>query len=108
VPAVAQRAQGLDRQDLAFDLAPFGRHLEPLPNLRTKVVGHDPFGQQVALRQRTPEPLRRVGELAFDDKRAGFGGRGGQLSILASRSSSLSNRSSQNARICPVQSSSGA
>ena len=73
-----------------------------------EVVLHEPFLDQMWLRQRAPDPFRRKRHLALDNDGKRFGGGPAHWSILFNRSSRSSNRLCQNLVIWLVQSISGA
>ena len=96
IPGVGQRLVRLDREHLAIQhAAPFAAQVEAVADARGKIVLHQPFLDQMRLRQRAPEFFRRMGDVALDDDGACFGCSVGHWSILFSRSSRSSNFFSQ-------------
>src|SRR5262249_48950755 len=92
-------------EDLAIQhAAPVPAKIEAVADDGLEVVLHEPFLDQVRLRERAPELFRRKRHFPFDDD----GTRFGHWSILFKRSSRWSNRFCQNPAICLVQSISGA
>src|SRR5262245_31503519 len=109
IPRVGQRFVRLYGEDLAVQhAAPVAAKIETVTHDRLEVVLHEPLFDQVRLRERAPDPFRRMRELAFDDDGARFGRGLAHWSILLSRSSRWSNRRCQNPAIWLVQSTSGA
>src|SRR6185312_4654377 len=109
IPSVGQRFVRLDGEDLAVQhAAPVSAKIEPVAHDRLEVVLHEPLLDQVRLRERAPDPFRRIRQLTFDDDGAGFGHGFAHWSILLSRSSRWSNRLCQKPAIWLVQSISGA
>src|ERR1700674_3642985 len=107
-PRVRQRFVRLDCQDLTVDNAPVCAKIETVAHDRLEVVLHEPFLDQVWLRERAPDLFRRIRYLTFDNDRARFGRSTGHWSILFSKSSRWSNRLCQNPAIWLVQSIRGA
>src|SRR5690606_26033223 len=108
VPAVGERRMRLDGENLAVEhAAPVAVEVEAVARGGAEIVRHQPFRDQMRLGEGAPDLFRRMGEFAFDDDGTGFGC-AIHWSILASRSSSLSNRFSQKPAIRLVQSTSGA
>src|SRR5262249_24447122 len=103
-----QRLVRLDGQDATVDGTPVRAKVETVPHDRLEVVLHEPLLDQVWLRERAPDLLRRMSELAFDDDGARFDRRFVHWSILLSRCSRWSNRRCQKPAIWLVQSTSGA
>src|ERR1700712_441074 len=106
-PGVRQCLVRLDGLYLAIDWAPVGAKTETVVRHRLEVALHQPLLDQVRLRQRAPDLLRREGDLAFDNNGKRFGGGCTHWSILFSRSSRWSNRLCQKPAISLVQSISG-
>jgi hypothetical protein len=87
VPCVGQRFVRLDGEDLAVQHAtPLSMKIEPVTHSRLEVVLHEPLLDQVWLRERAPDLLRRIRYLAFDDDGTRFGRGFAHWSILLSRS----------------------
>src|SRR6478735_10783172 len=108
IPGVGERLLRLDGEDLAVQhAAPLAAKVEAVAHGRLEVVLHQPFLDQMRLRQRAPDPLCRKGIFALDDNRSGFGCGLIHWSILFRRSSSASSRFCQNPAIWLVQSTSG-
>src|SRR5580658_2185798 len=107
-PGVRQRFVRLDRENLTVDSAPVRAQIETMAHDRLEVVLHEPLLDQVWLRERAPDLLRRMRYLPFDDDGARFGRGLAHWSILLSRSSRSSNRLCQKPAIRLVQSISGA
>src|SRR3981189_2573732 len=107
-PRVRQRFVRLDCLDLAVDNAPVCAKIETVAHDRLEVVLHEPLLDQVWLRERAPDLLRRIRYLPFDNDGERFGRGFAHWSILLSRSSSWSNRFCQKPAIWLVQSISGA
>src|SRR4051794_27369919 len=106
IPGVGEAALRLDGEHLAVqDAAPFAAKIEAMADDGLEVVLHQPFLDQMRLRQRAPEPLCRKGKFTLDDDGARFGV--GHWSILFRRSSSASSRFCQKEAIWLVQSISG-
>src|SRR5271154_3960550 len=59
VPRVGQRFVRLDRQHLTVDSTPVAAKIETVVHLGLEVVFHEPLLDQVGLRERTPDLLRR-------------------------------------------------
>src|SRR6185503_7824232 len=96
VPGVGQDPVRLDLKHLAIEhAAPVAGKVEPVPDYGREIALHQPRLDQMRERQRAPELLRRTGQLALDDDRAGLGGGLTHWSILLSKSSSRSSRSFQ-------------
>ncbi len=109
IPGVGQRLVRLDGEDLAVQhAAPVSAKVETVTHDWLEVVLHQPLLDQVWLRERAPDLLRRMRYLAFDNDGERFGRVFVHWSILLSRSSRWSNRFSQNPAIWLVQSISGA
>ena len=98
----------VDCQDPTVDSAPICTKIETVVHDRLEVVLHQPLLDQVWLRERTPDLLRRIRYLAFDNDGERFDRGFAHWSILLSRSSRWSNRLCQNPAIWRVQSISGA
>ena len=94
------------RQNLAFDRAPVCAEIERAALVGLEVVGHQPLLDEMGLRQRAPDLLRRMRYQPLDDDGVRFGPIA-HWSILLRRSSRSSNRSSQNAPYLPIQPASG-
>src|SRR5689334_23955284 len=91
VPRVRQYLVQLDCTNLTVDGTPVSAEIEPMADGRFEVVLHQPLLDQVRLRERTPDLLRWIRDLPFDNDRECFGGRIGHWSILLSKSSRWSN-----------------
>src|SRR6195256_1834654 len=107
-PRIRQRFVRLDCLDLTVDSAPVCAKIETVAHDRLEVVLHEPFLDQVWLRERAPDLFRRKRYLPFDNDGERFGRSIAHWSILLSRSSSWSNRLCQKPAIWLVQSISGA
>src|SRR6185437_15296177 len=84
-PGVGQRLVRLDGEHLAVDSAPVGAKAERMVHDRLEVVLHQPLFDQVWLRERAPDLLRRKSEFPFDNDGARFGRRFVHGSILSRR-----------------------
>src|ERR1700719_2611319 len=107
-PRVRQRSVRLDGLDLAVDSTPVCAKIETVAYDRLEVVLHEPLLDQVWLRERAPDLLRRKRYLTFDNDGERFGRRFVHWYILFNRSSRWSNRLCQNPAIWLVQSIRGA
>src|SRR6266702_3312097 len=108
IPGVGERSLRLDGEDLAVQhAAPFAAKIEAVTDDGLEVVLHQPFLDQMRLRQRAPEPLRRKSKFALDDYGTGFSRGFGHWSILFRRSLRASSRFCQKPAIWLVQSTSG-
>src|SRR5437763_14662423 len=107
-PRVRQRFVRLDCQHLTDDNAPVCAKIETVIHDRLEVVLHEPLLDQVWLRERAPDLLRRKWHVSVDNDGERFGRSMGHWSILLSRSSRWSNRLCQKLAIWLVQSISGA
>src|SRR6185437_17107743 len=87
-PGVGQRLVRLDGELLAVDGAPVGAKTERMVHDRLEVVLHQPLLDQVWLRERAPDLLRRKSQLPFDNDGARFGRRFAHWSIPSRRASS--------------------
>src|SRR6266571_8739944 len=103
-PRVRQRFVRLDCDDLTVDSAPVCAKIETVVHDRLEVVLHQPLLDQVWLRERAPDLLRRIRYLTFDNDGERFGRSIAHWSILLSRSSRWSNRLCQKPAIWLVQS----
>src|ERR1700732_5301623 len=107
-PRVRQRFVRLDCQDLTVDGAPICAKIKAMVHDRLEVVLHEPLLDQVRLRERAPDLLRRKRYLPLDNDGTRLGRGFAHWSILLSRSSRWSNRLCQKPAIWLVQSISGA
>ena len=97
-PGVGQRLVRLDGEHLAIDDAvPVGgsAQTESVADDRREVVLHQPFRDQMRLRERAPDLFRRIRHLAFDDDGTAFRSR--LIGPSFSTSFEPSKRSRQNA-----------
>src|ERR1700722_6816987 len=77
-PCIGQRLVRLDDQDLTIDddvHVRFGgpAQIEAMTHERVEIVLHEPLLDQMWLRERAPDLLRRMGQLTFDNDGARFG-----------------------------------
>src|ERR1700681_1914082 len=72
-PRVGQSLVRLHCHHLTVDGAPIRAKIETVVHDRLEVVLHEPFLDQVWLRERAPDLFRRIRYLAFDDDGARFG-----------------------------------
>ena len=103
------RIRVLDGNHLAIEHAtPFATQIESMADIRREIVLHQPFLDQMRLRQRAPQLFRRIRNVALDDdgERLRCGLR--HWSILFNRSSRASSLRCQKPVIWLVQSISGA
>ncbi|MNL44954.1 hypothetical protein D3C87_1675660 [compost metagenome] len=72
IPCVGERPVRLEREHLAIQhAAPVAAKIEAMSHDGHEVVLHEPFGDEVGLRQRAPDLLRRMRHFPLDDDGAG-------------------------------------